>query len=173
MFWPHTYLILSTMAQESLAMNLKHQTGAGSLALGPWAVAVDSAAITFSKNQCATKIHCKYTVMVTKYFFNVNLREQILVFSFMHCHSNQLSYPDQSLGQARILLLLVSHYPVHCQCHLSVMENIQVGITLIMGFYVNHTKSDSSGQVSWFRALCVKLETQVRILVQARIFLLN
>ena len=50
-------------------------------------------------------------------FYVVNLREKILAWTRIrtqvstHWHSNQLIYPDESLGQARTFLLLDPHYP--------------------------------------------------------------
>ena len=59
----------------------------------------------------------------------------------MRWRSNQLSHPDDLLGQAIILLLLDPHYPPgQHYCHLSLMvEKTYVGITLSRGFYVNGT----------------------------------
>ena len=51
------------------------------------------------------------------------IRIRTRISSFMRWRSNQLSYPDKTLDQARILLLLDPHYsPDKQKCNLSVME---------------------------------------------------
>ena len=70
----------------------------------------------------------------------------------------QPSYPGEPLGQARIIFLLDPHYPPEQHlCHLSMVENTYVGITLIRGFYVNNKASFDENLVFQNNLLAVLL----------------
>ena len=70
------------------------------------------------------------TFLIMNYYYINNLREKFS--SSTRWRSNHMNHPNDSLGQARILLLLDPHYPPgQYQWHLSVMEeNIYVALLL-------------------------------------------